>query len=346
MRLLILTQKVDINDDVLGFFHNWIKALAKNAEKITVITLGAGEYNLPENVKVLSLGKESGRSGIKYIFRFYKYIWQERKEYDGVFIHMNKEYVILGGLFWRLYNKKIVFWYNHLKGNILSDIGGLLANSIFFTSPFSYFSKWKKAGQMPAGIDTGIFKKDDKINKTVNSLLCLGRISPVKNVDVLIKAAALLDKSGEKFILNIIGEPGENGKPYFKKIKELSAELKKKGKIKFFGKVANYNTPKYYNQNEIYINMTNSGSLDKTTLEAMACESLVLVSNRSFKNIFPDDLREDLIFQENNEQDLADKISGLIKLEKEKKQYILKKSREIVCQYHSLDKLVYEINKL
>jgi len=43
MKLLIVTQKVDINDDVLGFFHDWIKEFAKNCEKVTVICLGKGE---------------------------------------------------------------------------------------------------------------------------------------------------------------------------------------------------------------------------------------------------------------------------------------------------------------
>ncbi len=52
MKLLILTQKVDINDDVLGFFHRWILEFAKHYEYITVIALEIGEYNLPENVKV------------------------------------------------------------------------------------------------------------------------------------------------------------------------------------------------------------------------------------------------------------------------------------------------------
>ena len=72
MKLLILTQKVDKNDDVLGFFHGWILEFAKNYEKVTVICLYEGKHDLPENVKVLSLGKERGVSKLKYILNFYK----------------------------------------------------------------------------------------------------------------------------------------------------------------------------------------------------------------------------------------------------------------------------------
>ena len=60
MKLLICTQKVDKNDDLLGFFHAWIAEFAQNCEGVTVVCLFRGEVDLPENVRVLSLGKESG----------------------------------------------------------------------------------------------------------------------------------------------------------------------------------------------------------------------------------------------------------------------------------------------
>src|SRR3989339_803491 len=59
MKLLILTQKIDKNDDLLGFFYAWVGEFAKYYKKITVICLYRGESDLPENVKVLSLGKEN-----------------------------------------------------------------------------------------------------------------------------------------------------------------------------------------------------------------------------------------------------------------------------------------------
>lgn len=55
---MIVTQKVDVNDPILGFFHRWVEEFAKHFERITVICLQKGEYNLPANVKVFSLGKE------------------------------------------------------------------------------------------------------------------------------------------------------------------------------------------------------------------------------------------------------------------------------------------------
>ena len=79
MRLLIVTQKVDEHDAVLGFFHRWIVGLAKHCERMTVICLEEGAHHVPENVKVLSLGKEEGVNKLGYLYRFYKNIWRERR---------------------------------------------------------------------------------------------------------------------------------------------------------------------------------------------------------------------------------------------------------------------------
>ena len=59
MKLLIITQKVDINDDNLGFFMIGLKNLPACAD-IKVIANYVGKYELPGNVKIYSLSKENG----------------------------------------------------------------------------------------------------------------------------------------------------------------------------------------------------------------------------------------------------------------------------------------------
>src|SRR3989344_6843889 len=107
MRLLIVTQAVDLDDSVLGFFHGWIEEFSKHAEQVKVVCLKEGKHNLPSNVEVFSLGKESASGSrflkrIRYIVCFIRYIVKNRSEYDTVFVHMNPEYVVLGGIFWRM----------------------------------------------------------------------------------------------------------------------------------------------------------------------------------------------------------------------------------------------------
>ena len=61
MKLLICAQVVDREHATLGFFHEWIEALATTADQVEVIALEVGAYDLPEHVRVHSLGKESGK---------------------------------------------------------------------------------------------------------------------------------------------------------------------------------------------------------------------------------------------------------------------------------------------
>jgi hypothetical protein len=102
MKLLIYTQKIDKDDTVLGFFHDWVLKLSVFFENITVVCLEKGNFEFPEKVKVVSLGKERGGTRLKYIINFYKLLIGLQGTYDSVFIHMNQEYVLLGGLYWKL----------------------------------------------------------------------------------------------------------------------------------------------------------------------------------------------------------------------------------------------------
>ena len=68
---LIITQIIDKDDPILGFFHRWVEEFAKHIDHIDVICLKKGEHTLPSNVSVYSLGKEGGESRIKYTFRVY-----------------------------------------------------------------------------------------------------------------------------------------------------------------------------------------------------------------------------------------------------------------------------------
>ena len=52
MNILIITQKVDRKDQLLGFFIDWLAVFAEKFEKVTVLCLEKGEFNLAENVKV------------------------------------------------------------------------------------------------------------------------------------------------------------------------------------------------------------------------------------------------------------------------------------------------------
>lgn len=340
-KLLFITQKIDKDDDILGTYHSWVEKLAKKVDSIRVICLYRGRFDLPQNVEIFPLGKENGPSRFKYVFRFYKYIWSLRKEYENVFVHMNPIYIVLGGVFWKAQNKRIFLWYNHPLGNLTARLGIFFANKVFCTSPYSFSAKYKKTQLMPVGIDTIFFKPMPTVAKKRNRILFLGRISPIKNVLELIMAAKILNERAVDFELLIVGSPAsETDRNYFSKV-VLAANIVKN--IVFKPSVPNHETPNIYNGAGIFVNLTPTGSFDKTILEAMASELPVLVSNAAYKDIFPSSLRQKLMFKEKDSRDLAFKLKNILNDPEFDK--IGPELRRIVIEQHGLNKLVQTLTK-
>ena len=191
--ILIITQKVDKKDSILGFFHAWIEEFSKHFTFVTVICLQKGAVNLPNNVSVFSLGKETKGGRISYIYNFYRYIFSFRKNYDVVFVHMNPIYVILGGIFWRLFGKHIALWYTHKHVDMKLRVAERLTHKIFTASKESFRLPSRKLMVVGHGIDTEKFKPDFHVHdEKCFSVITVGRISPVKNYEIIIEAIARL----------------------------------------------------------------------------------------------------------------------------------------------------------
>ena len=286
MKILVITQAVDRNNTVLGFFHEWIIQFAKKAELVNVICLEKGDFDLPANVKVMSLGKENLRSRFSYILNFYKYIWNTRKEYDLVFVHMNQEYVLLGSLIWKILGKKIFMWRNHPKGSFLTRVAVFLSNTVFCTSTSSYTAQFSKTEIMPVGVDTNLFKTSEAIPRYNNSLLMLGRIAPVKNnilaFDVLLK----LRDRGVEAKLDFVGGHLYKDQDYYFNLVD-SAKRFENNAVTFRKGVPFNETASIYNSHTIFLNFTEIGSFDKTIIEALACGQLVVTTNQSLQKVLP-----------------------------------------------------------
>ncbi len=310
IRLLILTQKVDKNDWTLGFFHNWIIEFAKHCEKITVICLYKGEFDLSDNIKVLSLGKENKKSKIKYLYNFYKYVILERKNYDSVFVHMNPEYVVLGGILWSIMNKKIYLWYSHKSVNTYLKIANFFVRRIFTNSAQSCGLNSKKISIMKHGIDISIFKNINVTkNENLYKILYVGRISPIKNLELLIDSFYVLKHkfTQDNINLTIVGDiVYDSDGEYLSKIEEKINEYKLGDYIEFFGNCSIDNMSKIYNEHNLSINLSPTGGVDKTVLESILCGVPCIVFNKSFKEIF--DGYNFFILNNLDSEELASKI--------------------------------------
>jgi glycosyltransferase involved in cell wall biosynthesis len=289
MKLLIITQAVDKKNSVLGFFHGWLLEFSKRFDEVNVICLYEGEHHLPANVSVHSLGKESGGSKLKYLLRFFGLIWKYRGDYDVVFVHMNQEYVLLGALFWKILGKKIFFWRNHPRGDFLTLLAVAFSTKVFCTSRFSFTARFKKTTVMPVGVDTHLFRQMRDIVRIKNSVCMVGRISPIKHIFEGLEAVNYLLRNGEQFSMTIIGDVGEKieDRKYMDMLMSYISKNNLHPHIKFEKAVTQEDLPKIYSSYAICLNLTDSGSFDKTIVEAASCGAVPVVSNQSLSGMLP-----------------------------------------------------------
>ena len=348
MRLLIITQKVNENDDVLGFFIGWIREFAKHFEKVIIVCLKAGEYHLPSNVKVLSLGKERGLGKISYLFNFYKYVIGERKNYDAAFVHMNPKYVLLGWPIWKILGKTISLWYAHGHVTPMLRIVDRLADIAFASTKEGYRLNSAKLKIVGQGIDTELFKPRMSNKGPGDELLIVsaGRITPSKDYETLIKATEVLKKDNANFQIAIAGQPAtEKDFLYFEELKQMIKEKKMESTFWFIGPIANKNLPPFLQSADLFVNMGHTGSLDKAVLEAMACGLLLLTCNEAFGDVLGS-YRDQLMYPKKDFQMLAGKIKYLIHLSEEEREKITRDLRETVVYHHNLKGLITKITSI
>jgi glycosyltransferase involved in cell wall biosynthesis len=337
VKLLITTQAVDLDDPVLGFFHRWIEEFAKQYESIEVICLQEGRHTLPANVHVHSLGKENEVSRAAYVFRFYAYIWNLRNRYDSVFVHMNQEYVLLGWKFWWLFRKRIVLWRNHKKGSVLTRFAALVSRVVCYTSPAAYVAGYGNAVRMPIGIDTGVFKPSGSADP--HSLLFLGRLDAVKRPETLLKALDILAGEGVIFNADIVGDPTRGREAFMRELKQRFSAVPN---VSFKPAIRNDEAVTAYTSHALYVNLTSSGSFDKTIGEAMASGCIVVAANDVLRGVIPDELLVDA----DSPESVARGIEAALALGEEGRKALSARLREYIVREHSLPLLVQKLENI
>ena len=348
MKILLITQKVDINDDILGFMHGWIKKLAEKLKSLDVICLYKGKYDLPKNVKVYSLGKEKNGNKLKYLWRLYKYAWKLLKKNDLLFVHMNHKYIILLWPLVKIFRKPIVLWKTR-RGSISSlKIAIRLCNKVFTASKLSLDYTGNKKEVLGHGINTDLFSFKPYSRNRIKTIVLVGRITSIKKQHLLIKIVhCLINELGFKDVrFKIVGSPKtQKDVLYFEKIK---GRIEKSGFSDYFSfqdKVLNKNMPLIYYKSEALIDLAKDAGLDKAPLEAMSCGRIIFASQPALQEILGD-YKEELSINLDNSKETAGKIKKYLNLNKEDKEKIGRSFREIIVRNHNLDNLSNRLIKL
>ncbi|MEI6863749.1 MAG: glycosyltransferase [Candidatus Adlerbacteria bacterium] len=263
MKLLITTQIIDANDPRLGFFVRWVEEFKKHCQ-----------------VEVIAL-KDLGQGG--KLARAWKLLGLVRRsEYETVFVHMNPEYLVVAGWYWRLRGKKIALWYTHKNVDLKLRIAEKFAHIIFTASKESFRIKSNKVHVVGHGIDTDFFTPDPVVARG-GWALSVGRLTKSKRHDLAIRIA---HEAGKE--LRIAGEGPEQSH-----LEALASQLG--ARVVFLGGLNQTQLRDEYRRAAYFIHTSETGSLDKVVLEALACGLPVKTNDSALKHLEtagPDYVRE------------------------------------------------------
>ncbi|MBI3366030.1 glycosyltransferase [Candidatus Roizmanbacteria bacterium] len=183
------------------------------------------------------------------------------------------------------------------------------------------------------GVDTNLFHRIDKRdaamhlneNPSQKIIMFVGRIEPLKGIDVLMYALKIYLKrnpNSELKLMIIGGSSHERTTNYeLERLKELQHTLRIHPAVEFIPQQSQSALPYYYNYADIVVMPSHYESFGMTTLEAMACGTSIIATDTSgVSSIFDRELKN-LTISANNPLLLANQIESV--LNKPKKHKIL-----------------------
>jgi len=328
MRLLIITQRVDRTDPILGFFHRWIAAFGGRLSSVTVIGQQVGVHDLQPHVRVHSLGKEAAVPRMLQILRFWKIILLEHGRYDAVFVHMTPVWVLLGWPIWFVFRKRTYLWYEARGGGWMLPIALLLAKKVFGATDYGLPRSSRRRVIVGHGIDTEKFSVGH-CDRIVGKFVAVGRVTPVKHYDLLLESLATLP---QHCTLRIIGGAfTSRDEREMERLKAQQHDLGLSSRVAF-----GWESPDavviHLQQADAMLHAC-TGGLDKCVLEAMACGCPVISTSEAARRVLPLSCCA-------RPEELADRIRWLLSLSAEQRRELATDLRQRVVNGHSLQHLI------
>jgi glycosyltransferase involved in cell wall biosynthesis len=258
---------------------------------------------------------------------------------------MNPVYLVLAGWYWKFLGKKVFLWYTHRQTDLKLRIATFFTNRVFTASPEGFQLTTKKKTVLGHGINLERFNRSPKKKSgdTYFKIVHVGRITPIKNIDVLIEAVYLLKKKNIPVRLSLVG-PATT--PQETKEKDHLIELIKRytlqAQVDFLGGISFEKLPEVFQKADISVNLAPTGGMDKAVLESLASATPALFSNKAFYALYGSYASE-LFFTERDVNSLCIGLEAFWVKSNEEKERMGNLLQQWVREEHNLSKLIKKI---
>jgi glycosyltransferase involved in cell wall biosynthesis len=318
-RLVFLTQSVDPAHPALAATIPKIRALASRVDELVVIAQSAGSPELPDNVAVQTFGAAT---------RPARFVAFERElvralPADAVVAHMIPVYVLLAAPLVRPRRIPLLLWYTHWKASAQLRAAERLATAIVSVDRRSFPLESGKVRPIGHGIDVTEFTCVQRTQHAEVRALVLGRYSPAKGIDTILRAVREVD--GVEVQLHGAALNGLE--------RRHREELAALG-LPLGDSVPRAEVPALFEHADVLVNNMEAGAPDKVVYEAAAACLPVLASNPVFDELFSG---YPLFFERDSPESLAERLRWFAALGAAERAEIGRTLRERVARNHSVD---------
>jgi glycosyltransferase involved in cell wall biosynthesis len=299
MELLIVNFEMDRDSLSMPWSARIVDLLSERCDRIHVLTQRIGRYEPRSNVtlEAMPLARLLAIPGLRAAFfrvmRFRLRMLLARRRFDACFIHMAAYWAAVFEPEFRRAQVPVLVWYAH--GSVTAELHRVVAAADRLVTSTAdglrlATSKLRIIGQ---GVDTDLFHLRSP-GMARHDLVAVTRLSPRKRIGLLIDVMRrILDREPTTPIrLWIAGSTITRSEVAYRR--EIERRVRKAGlddHVRLLGHLPQERLPELYRTAFLHLHVSETGSLDKTVLESLACGCPVLSTSEACRDLlasFPD----------------------------------------------------------
>jgi glycosyltransferase involved in cell wall biosynthesis len=324
-RLVLITQVVDAEDPVLGATVAKIRALAAHVDDVVVLSLKEPRGEIPPRCRVHSFGAPTRPECVVLFESQLARALSPRPV--AVLAHMAPMFALLAAPLCRGRGVPLLLWFAHWRASRLLRLAEWVSNAVVTVDRRSFPLPSRKVSAIGHGIDLNAFPPVPPHQNGDLRVLSLGRYSPAKGLDTVVRAVAMTNDA----TLVHHGPCTTDEERHTKQaLERLVAELRADDRVALHGPVPRHEVPHLFFGADVLVNNMRGGAADKVVYEAAAAQLPVLASSSTFDGLLPVALR----FPRDDPEVLADRLRGLVTLDRGE---IGRRLHESVAAEHSVD---------
>jgi glycosyltransferase involved in cell wall biosynthesis len=300
LKLVFVTQELDPEHPALAATSSQVAALARKVDELVVLAARVVPEGLPANVRARTFGGgvRAGRGA-----RFEIALARELSRLDAVVAHMCPIYAVLAAPLVRPLRIPLVLWFAHWRPSSTLRAAERVSTAVVSVDRRSFPLSSSKLHAIGHGIELSRFGCSDHSGNGPLRLLALGRYSPAKGLDVVLRGLAETDAS-----LTVHGPAlTEEERAHRAELGRLVAELGLAERVRLEDAVSHAEVPRLLAGADGLVDNMRAGAPDKVVYEAAASCVPVLASNPVFDDLLGPDLR----FERDSPKQLAERVRSL-----------------------------------